>query len=141
MSTAKKKRERRLRRVDLRKSNPELWYSILTSGCSSVLLLLNFWLFTPTFTPYGISKNFAGIAFGLVGLALLTSLIIVRNLRVMRIMLTVSFIWTAFWGGFNTQQWAAGKASLQLPIVLITLAVLQIIMLISPPTNPYAEKD
>lgn len=126
--------------VNLRKSHPGLFHSILTVACMGVALAFNFWIFTPTFNPYGIDKNIIGIVFAVIGLGQLVFLIVVRDLRMVRIMLAVSISWMMSWGLSNTQQVFLGKASFQLPILFIVVSILQVPLLIESPVNPFTEK-
>lgn len=128
------------RRVNLRKSHPGLYRSIFTVGCMGVALALNFWFSSPTFNPYGLDKNIVGLLFALLGTTQLVFLVVFRDLRMVRIMLAVSLGWMMFWGLSNTQQYFAGKSSLQLPILFITISILQVPLLIESPVNPFTEK-
>lgn len=126
--------------VNLRKSHPGLFRSILTVAFMGLGLGLNFWFTQPTFDPYGVNKDLIGTIFATLGISQLVFLVILRNLKMVRLTLTVSISWMMFWGLSNTQQYFAGNASLQLPMLFITISILQIPLLIESPVNPFTEK-
>lgn len=127
-------------KLNIRKSHPTLYHSIMIIGLASVALGFNFWFSNPTFNPYGIDKNLIGLIFFLLGTSKLVLLNVIRNLRAVRIQMAVSIGWVLFWGLSNTQQFFVGNASLQLPIMYMTLALLQIPLLIESHVNPMTEK-
>lgn len=133
-------KQRRLSRVNLRKSHPKLWYSILIMSGMGVAMLINFLFYTPTFNPYDIPKTVVAAVFGLIGLTQLMALVVVRNLRVVRITLSLSIFWMWAWAWANAQQAFAGKSSLQLPIALMTISLMQLPSLTESPVNPFTEK-
>lgn len=126
--------------VNLRKSHPTLYHSIMTLSLMRVALALNFWFARPTFTPYGIHKNWAGAVFVVLGLMQLLFLHVFRDLRLIRFVLAASGAVILVWGLVNTQQFFAGNASLQLPILYVAIAALQIGLLLEPPLNPITER-
>lgn len=126
--------------VNLRKSNPTFYHLIMVLSLGRVALALNFWLYKPTFQPYGIHKAWAGAVFCALGVSQLVFLHLWRDIRKIRLVLATSAAVLMVWGLVNTQQWFAGKASLQLPIVYVVIAVVQIILLVEPPVNPMTEK-
>jgi hypothetical protein len=135
------KHEPRLhQQVNLRKSHPGLFHSILTVGCMGIAMALNFLLYRPTFNPYGVDKSIIGLVFAAIGLGQLVFLIGVRDLRLVRIMLAISISWMMFWGLSNTLQFFAGNASLQLPIMFVVVSILQVPLLLESPVNPFTEK-
>lgn len=122
--------------LNLRYAHPNLYRSIMVFPLLSVALAVNFWISNPTFNPYGIPKNLIGVIFAVLGISQLIFLNLFHNLRMVRIGLSLSIAWMLFWGLSNTQQFLAGNASLQLPILYLALAVLQIPLLIESPVNP-----
>lgn len=128
------------KRLNLRKSHPGLYHSIFTVASMGVALAINFWFSNPTFNPYGIDKNIIGTIFALIGISQFVFLVMVRDLRMVRLMLAVSLSWMMFWGLSNTQQFFAGRSSAQLPILFITVAIMQIPLLIEAPVNPFTRK-
>jgi len=128
-------------RVNLSKSHPALFHSIMVLSVASVALAFNFWLSRPVFNPYGWDKRIVGTVFAILGVSQLVFLNLVRDLRMVRLTLAVSISWMFFWGVSNSQQSFAGDASFQLPILYVTGAILQIPLLIEAPVNPMTEKE
>ena len=112
----------------------------MTIGIMGIALALNFWFSTPTFNPYGISKNVIGVVFFILGITQIVFLNVLHDLRIVRITLATSVSWMFFWGVSNAQQFFAGNASLQLPILYVTLSIMQIPLLLESPVNPMTEK-
>lgn len=140
MASVLKKRHLANRRVNIRRTHPNLYFSIMVLAFGEVALGINFFIFTPTFDPYGIPKEAVGVVFLALGLSQLIFLNVFRNLKMVRIMLAVSISFMFFWGIGNTEQFFNGKASLQLPIMFFVVSVLQIPLLIEAPVNPMTEK-
>jgi len=113
---------------------------MVTFGVMSIALAINFWISTPAFSPFNINKNLVGVVFFLLGTAQLVFLSVFRNLRMVRRGLAVSIFVMASWGLSNVQQFINGHTSLQLPILYLTLAALQYVLLIESPVNPMTEK-
>lgn len=112
----------------------------MTVALTSVALAVNFWASNPTFNPYDIPKDRIGVIFVILGIGQLFFLNVIHSLRMVRIGLAASIGWMLFWGLSNTQQFFAGNASLQLPLLYLALAVLQIPLLIEAPVNPMTKK-
>lgn len=130
----------RIQGVEIRKTHPALYRAIMVLGFMGVALALNFWFSNPTFNPYGISKDIIGVVFFTLGLSQIVFLNIFHDLRMVRLNLAVSISWMFFWGVSNAQQFFAGNASLQLPILYVTLSIMQIPLLMESPVNPMTEK-
>jgi len=113
---------------------------MVTFGVTSIALGVNFWISTPAFSPFGINKNLVGVVFFLLGTAKLVFLSVFRSLRMVRLGLAISIFVMTAWGLSNVQQFINGFTSLQLPILYLTLAALQYILLIESPVNPMTEK-
>lgn len=128
-------------RVRIRATHPALYRSIQTLAIMSVLMAVNFWFSNPTFNPYGIPKNIIGAIFFLLGASQLVFLNVFRDLRKVRLGLAVSLSFMFFWGLSNAQQFLAGNASLQLPILYVTISILHIPLLVEPPVNPMTRKE
>lgn len=128
-------------KVRIRQTHPNLWRQIMTLSISCVLLAVNFWYSNPTFNPFGISKNIVGVVFVLLGVWLFIVLNVFKNLRMVRLGSATSFVVIVVWGAMNTQQWFAGNASLQNPILYGTIATFNFFLLIEPPVNPAAHID
>lgn len=127
-------------RVNIRQTHPALYHSIMTLGAMSIALAVNFWTSNPAFNPYGFDKNLIGVAFFALGSSKMIFLNIFRDLRIVRVILALSISFHFFWGVSNTQQFFGGKASLQLPILYIAIAILQMPLLLEAPVNPMTEK-
>lgn len=128
-------------RVKIRDTHPGLYHSMMTLSVMHVALAVNFWGSNPTFNPYGIPKNLIGVVFFVLGVSQFVFLNLFRDLRKVRLGLAVSLTFMFFWGLSNAQQFFAGKASLQLPILYVALAVLHIPLLVESPVNPYSRRD
>lgn len=108
----------------MKDSLPALYRGMLTLSLMSLALGLNFWTSTPTFNPYDIPKNVIGGVFFTLGLWQLLSINIRYNVKWVKSGLNASLIFILFWGLTNMQQSVAGKASFQLPILYISLAIM-----------------
>lgn len=128
-------------RLNIRKTHPALWRSIMIVCLTSIALAANFWGSNPTFNPYEIPKNIIGLVFFVLGASQLIFLNVVHSLRMVRIGLATSIFWMLFWGASNTQQFFAGNASLQLPILYLALAALQMPLLTESPVNPMTRRS
>jgi hypothetical protein len=129
-----------VQRVRIRKSHPALYRALMVLGFMGLSLAVNFWFSKPTFNPYGWPKELIGTIFFVLGASQIVFLNVFRDLRMVRIALAVSISFMFFWGASNAQQFFAGKASLQLPILFITVSLLQIPLLLESPVNPMTEK-
>lgn len=127
-------------RLNVRKSHPGLYHSIMTVGLAQIALAANFFYSNPTFNPYDIHKNIIGAVFAALGLSQLIFLNAFRDLAKVRITLAISIWFTFLWGIANTQQFLAGNASLQLPILYLALCILQIPLVIEAPVNLTTKK-
>lgn len=130
----------RIQKVEIRKSHPALYRTLMVLAFMGVALGFNFWFSKPTFNPYNVPKDVIGIIFFMLGLTQVVFLNIVRDLRMVRLNLSISVSWTFFWGISNAQQFFAGNASLQLPILYVTLSIFQIPLLMEAVVNPMTEK-
>lgn len=128
-------------KVRIRKTHPALYRAIMTLSIMSMGLAVNFWTSNPTFSPFDIPKDIIGGVFCALGLSQIIFLNAFHNLRMVRIGLAVSLSFMFFWGLSNAQQSLAGKASYQLPIIYVSLAVLHIPLLIEPPVNPMTRRE
>lgn len=126
--------------VIIRKSHPALYRSIMIISVGVLLLALNLWLYTPTFQPLGIPFRVISLGFIIIGTSLIVFLNLFHRLALVRITLTISIAYMLFWGGINTIQFFDGKASLQLPVLLLIVAAVQAPWLIESPINPMTEK-
>jgi len=113
---------------------------MMTVAVASVALAVNFWIYMPTFTPYGVPYPVVGAVFAGLGVSELVFLNVVRDLRLVRLTVTASIGVMLAWGIANTEQVFAGKASFQLPIMYVAIAVIQVWLLLEPPINPMTER-
>lgn len=119
--------ENRHSRLNVRKTHPTMYREVTSVGLIEIALAFNFWYSNPTFNPYGINKVYVGVGFFVLGVTLLV-LLNRRSLLSARIVMTASVAITFAWGGGNTQQFFAGNASLQLPILFVGFGVWQIFL-------------
>lgn len=124
------------KRVSLRKTHPNLFIALNILALTSVALSINFYFSKPTFNPYDIDKEVVAVVFFILGISQLIVLTLYHNLKLVRLAVAASVGILLFWGISNTQQGFQGKASFQLPILYIALALLQLPLLIEPRTNP-----
>jgi hypothetical protein len=103
-------------------------------------LAVNFWISNPTFSPFEINKTVVGVVFFVLGASQLVFLHVIHSLPMVRAGLTASIFVMISWGLSNVQQFIAGRASLQLPILYLLVAALQYGLLIESPVNPMTEK-
>jgi len=129
-----------VQRMQIRKSHPALYRTLMALGLMSIALAGNFWFSKPAFNPYGIPKELIGVVFFLIGLSLIVFLNLFHDLRWVRLTLAFSIGFMCFWGISNTQQFFAGNTSLQLPILYVALSIMQIPLLIESPINTMTEK-
>ena len=122
-------------KANLRRTNPNLYRSLMTIALTKVALGLNFLLTTPTFEQYNIPKNLIGVGFLVLGLSYLIVLNLWRNLKAVRILLVVGIAYMLFWGVGTTQTFFQGVSSLQLFILYTGLAALHAPLLTAPFLN------
>lgn len=130
----------KINRVNIRRTHPVLYRTITADAICCLLLAANFWIFTPTFSPFDINKTWVAAAFFLLGLWLLFFLNVIRNLTMIRIGSGVLVVTLVAWGAGNMQQSLLGNASFQLPIVYFTLAAIHLLLFMEPPVNPATER-
>lgn len=127
--------------VNLRMVHPTMFRLLLWFSIAKVALAFNYWFARPTFMPYGTSKYVAGTVFIFLGVSQIVFLLLIRDLRKLRLLLALSGFTEFVWGAVNSQQFLAGKASLALPIYVVTVAIAQRIMLTDAPINPAASRE
>lgn len=125
-----------MRAINLFKTHRNLYIALMVLAVMSVALGINFWLTTPTFQQLDIPKNFIGSMFLLLGVAQVIFLNIYQNLKLVRVTTAISAGFMLFWGAALTQTFFSGKTSLQLPIIYVALAILQLALLVEPSINP-----
>lgn len=129
------------KRVSLRSSHPNLFRSLLTIAITQVALGVNFYVRAPTFNPYGISRFVVGAAFFVLGASQIVVLTVYRRLQLVRLLAAISVAVMVCWGIINTRQAFDGKASYQVPILMVGLGALQVPLLIEPRINPITAND
>lgn len=128
--------DRITKNVSIRKTHPAMYRVLMIVAVMFVALALNLYLTTPTFNPYGISKTLIATIFLVLGVSKIIFLNIYHNLKLVRLMVAIATSFMMFWGVSNSQQSFAGKASFQLPILYITLALINLPFLVEPASNP-----
>lgn len=124
------------RGVNLRTTNPTLFRGVLTVAIIFIAMALNFLLTVPTFEQFGIPKNVIGWGFMILGVGQVIALTLWRDLRVVRLGLAAGIIYCLFWGVGTSQTFFEGKSSLQLLILYLGIAAIQVPLLFSPYLNP-----
>lgn len=135
-----RKSRKAMEKVDIHKRHPNLYYMITVFCFLNIALGFNFYFSQPTFDPLHIHKNVIGTIFMVLGVSKLLFLNVSRNLKVLRALMAFGVGLLFFWGLANTQQFFAGKSSLQLPLLYLALSFLQFPMLIEPAVNPVTQK-
>lgn len=120
----------------LRSTHPNLYRSVMTIGVIDIALGLNFLLTTPTFEQFGIPKNFIGACFLTLGLAKIVCLNVFHSLRIVRLLMVFGIFFKLFWAVGTTETFFQGRSSLQLCVLYIGLAALQVPLLLEPFLNP-----
>lgn len=128
------------RRVSIRKTNPNLYLSVMMFALTNVALGFNFLLTTPTFLQFDIPKNAIGWTFMILGISLIVFLNFWRNLKIVRALLIASVAFYLFWGIGTSQTFFQGKSSLQLLILYFGMAFRLIPLILEPFTNPVTDK-
>lgn len=123
-------------RVSMRKSHPNLYKAFMVFSIMFIALAINLYLTKPTFAPYGLPKDAIATVFLVLGVSKIIFLNFYHNLKVVRLLVAIATAFMVFWGVSNTQQAFAGKASFQLPILFVSLAILNLFLLIEPASNP-----
>ena len=122
--------------VNIRLSHPNLYRLILFFSFISIGLGLNFLFTNPTFNPYGLDKTITGSIFLTIGTIMLFFLLVQRNLKMVRAMISISVMWQIFWGIGTSITFFQGKTSLQLFVLYMGLSAIQMFTLIEPFINP-----
>lgn len=125
-----------VKRVPLHQTHPNMFLALRDFAIFEFALGLNFFLYTPAFSPFGISKYLVAVIFLSMGVILATALVARRNLRAVRLIGFVSFVVHFIWGCANTEQSLNGPASLQLPMYAVITALLLRRWASEPPVNP-----
>lgn len=124
------------KRVSIRETHLNLYRILMVMAIMFIALAVNLYYSKPTFNPYGIEKEVIALVFSVLGVSKIIALNFYHNLKLVRLIVGFSTGFMIFWGISNTQQAFAGKASFQLPILLITLALINLLLLVEPVSNP-----
>lgn len=122
--------------VDIRKSHPNLYWSILMFGFIYAALGINFIFTTPTFQPYPIPYPIVGAVFLTLGMLKIILLNFIHNLDWLRKVMGVEIGVALWWSIGGTATFIQGKTSLQLPILYVGLCFLEVFLLREPFVNP-----
>lgn len=123
-------------RVDLRKTHPTLYRSVIVYAFISIALGFNFWLANPTFNPYEISKEIIGTIFIIIGVTKLLAISVIRSLLFVRFSMGLCMVYMMWWGIGTSITFFTGQTSLQLFILYSGLNALQMLFLLEPYVNP-----
>lgn len=123
-------------RVNLRLTHPTLYRSALVFACISIGLGLNFLFTKPTFNPFGIDKTIIGMVFLCLGMAKMASITVIRRLKAIRITMALNSSWMVFWGVGTATTYFTRETSLQLFVLYMGLALLQVFWHGEPFSNP-----
>jgi hypothetical protein len=126
--------------VNLRRTHPNLYRTVMTFAVMSVVLGLNFWILSPTFLIYDLPNVLWGTIFLVLGFAKIVFLNIWRRLRAVRAVMAFAIAYFLFLGAGTSQPFFEGSGSLQLPILYLGCAALQIPLLIEPFVNPWTAR-
>lgn len=131
-----KKNRSSINNIKLQDSHPNLYRGIIVFSFISIALGLNFFFTKPTFLAYGIDKNVIGAIFMALGVGEFTFLNFHRSVRMLRVFMAMSVGFMCFWAIGTSLTFFTGQTSLQLFILYIGLAMLQLFLLVEPITNP-----
>lgn len=129
------------KKVSIRITHPNMYRVLMVIALMSIALAINLYLTKPTFAPYGLPKGVIATVFLVLGTVQLVFLNLYHNLKLVRLTIAASASFMMFWGVSNTQQSFAGKASFQLPIIFVSLAVIQLVSLLEPVINPMTSNN
>lgn len=126
---------------DVRKSHPNLYYSLMLYAIGSIALGINFWVFTPTFLVYHLPNWLWGSVFLALGVGKLILLNFYRDPRLLRLFLAAAVGYFFFFSIGTIEPFTEGKGSLQLPILYVMFGLLQLPLLIEPWINPWTKRE
>lgn len=126
--------------IDIRKTHPNLYLMVMTLGAIDVLLAANFYWLNPTFEVYHLKNYVWASVFLTLGLAKWWFLNFKRSLRVVRMTMAFAVSFLVFFAIGTAEPWLDGVGSLQLPIMYLGMAAVQIPMLLEPFLNPWTAR-
>lgn len=127
--------------VSIRESHPNMYKLLMIIAFMFIALAINLYFSKPTFRPYGLQKEVIATVYLFLGVGKIVFLNLYHNLKMVRLIMAIATAFMLFWGLSNTQQSLAGKASFQLPILFVTLALLNLALLLEPSSNPMTGND
>lgn len=128
------------KKINLRKTHPNLYLLVMLLAVSSLALGANFLIFTPTFRIYDLPNLLWGLIFLTLGLAEIFFLSVFRNLVMARLVMAFSVVYFSLLTLGTMQPALEGKGSLQLPILYGTLVTIKLATLLEPFINPWTAK-
>lgn len=126
--------------INLWRTHPNLYLAVTTLAVINIALGLNFLLLDPTFLIYGSPNQLWGAIFLTLGGSKLLFLNVVRRLRAVRAIMAAAVAYLLFLGAGTTEPFFQGMGSLQLPIMYLSLAALQIPLIVEPFINPWTAR-
>lgn len=128
------------RTVNVRKTHPNLWRSVMAYAAINALLGLNFILLHPTFLIYETSNYVWGGTFLTLAAAKIVFLNLYRHLGAVRVAMAAEIAFMFFIAVGATEPFLDGIGSLQNPILYVGLAVLELPLLLEPFINPWTAR-
>lgn len=126
----------------MRNTHPNLYKTYMTFAVASISSGLNFIFLTPAFMPLSTDKWLIGLIFLGPGIVKLMLLLFGVNHLWLRTAMAVTVGIYTFWSMLLTYDFFdRSLTSLQLPIFVITLAILGFWWLVEPMVNPATEKN
>lgn len=126
--------------IDIRKTHPNLYLMVMTLALTDVLLAANFYLLKPAFEVYHLSNWVWGAVFLALGISKFWFLNIHRSLRAVRMVMAFAFSFIIFFAVGTCEPWLDGAGSLQLPIMYLGMALIQVPMLLEPFIQPWTAR-
>jgi hypothetical protein len=126
--------------IDIRKTHPNLWLLVMTYGGVCTLLGLNFLFLSPTFLLWQTPNYVWGVVFMFLACAKFVFLNVYRNLRLVRLTMAAEVGFMLFIALGATEPFLTGKGSLQLPILYVGMALLELPLLLEPFINPWTAR-
>lgn len=121
-------------------THPNLYLAVTTLAAINIALGLNFVFLQPTFLIYDSPNLLWGLIFLTLGVGKLVFLNVVRKLKAVRAVMAFAVAYMIFLGVGTTTPFFEGSGSLQLPIMYLSLAALQIPLIVEPFINPWTAR-
>lgn len=126
--------------INVRRTHPNLYWAVVILTGATIALGLNFLLLDPTFLIYGAPNQLWGAIFILLGASQFVFLNVVRRLKAVRATMAATVAYLLFLGVGTAEPFVEGSGSLQLPIMYLALAALQIPLVVEPFINPWTAR-